>query len=113
EQVQSKNIEELVDAYLPLKQALNIIEAKINEALEQKEEIEGAFVKVKRKEYNKTVLDEQGLREYLKSANIPADVLWDSVSITQTLFKKLGLKIPEEYVTKEVAYRIEVVNKEA
>jgi|GEM_PF-1750037 len=114
EQVQSKSIEELVDAYLPLKQALNIIETKINEAFnEQKEEIEGAFVKVRRKEYNKTVLDEQGLREYLKSANIPADVLWDSVPITQTLFKKLGLKIPEEYVTKEVAYRIEVVNKEA
>ena len=109
--IEDKPIEILLDVYLPLKQALSIIEAKLDNALSERDEIEGKYVKARKRKIQKTVLNEQALREYLKVSDIDVSKIIDTISITQTLFKKLGIKIPDEYISKEESYRVEVVTK--
>lgn len=112
EKIENDEQEALIDMYLPLKRALNLIEEYIQQKIQDVDELEGKNVRIVKKTYNKTILDEESIRQMLIDAQIPSETLLNAVNITKTLLNKLNIDLPQEFVHTEKVAKITFEDKE-
>lgn len=101
-EVNEQEIKEVAELYLPLKRATELVESLIKEYLETKNELVTEHFVFKNQIIKKKVVDVEYAKQILKTANVTIDDLIDNINLTQSLFKKLNIDLPEEaFLTKE------------
>lgn len=96
------DIKQIAELYLPLKKASEIVETLIKEYIETNGQLVTEHFVFKNQLVKKKVVDVEYAKQLLKMANVTIDDLIDSINLTQSLFKKLNIKLPEEaLITKE------------
>jgi len=96
------DIKQLAELYLPLKRASEIVETLIKEYLEANGQLVTQHFVFKNQMVKKKVIDVEYAKQLLKMANVTVDDLMDSINLTQNLFKKLNIELPEEaFISKE------------
>lgn len=93
---------ELAERFPAMKRAVEVAESLIREYLETNEQLVTQNFVYKYVTATKRIIDPEYAREVLKLANVSIDDLIQNINLSQALFKKLNIQLPDDaFITKE------------
>lgn len=104
-----QDIKEIAELYLPLKRAYELADEIIKGYLEKNDKLQTEHFVFQLAPVNKKVIDPEYAREIFKVANVSIDDILESINLSQALFKKMNIELPDEAFINKQEYRLKVV----